>query len=136
MKKANHTLPWYVWMGGVKALASGPEVPEGETLAAFLRLFGMPDLHPPPRGQRLFPPSAVLCVGRHWGIHGAGGVAQATTGVGHPPGGESRPPPQSVHDAGASPGQEYRPRGGRPTKRGHEVVNVEEEERRDAPPPP
>ena len=54
MKKTNHTLPSYVWMGGVKALASWPEVPEGETLAAFLRLFGMPDLPPPlPRATAL-----------------------------------------------------------------------------------
>ena len=41
-------------------------------------------------------------------------------------------PPKIVCDATASWAQSYAPKGGRPTKRGHEVVVVESEE----PPPP
>ena len=45
------------------------------------------------------------------------------------------PPPQTVCDATASWAQSYAPKGGRPTKRGHEVVVVESEERFPPPPP-
>ena len=38
-RKTNLTLPSYVWVGG--ETAKWPKVPEGETVAAFLCLFGM-----------------------------------------------------------------------------------------------
>ena len=47
-RKTNLTLPSYVWVVGGGPLATWPNVPEGETVAAFLCLFGMSD-PPPPR---------------------------------------------------------------------------------------
>ena len=76
--KTNLTLPSYVWVGGGKPSAHWTKVPEGETLAAFLCLLGMSDC-PPRRKSYFF--CGSLCANRQLGIHGAGGVAQATTGI-------------------------------------------------------
>ena len=45
-RKTNLTLPSYVWVGG--ETAKWPNAAEGETVAAFLCLFGMYD---PPKGN-------------------------------------------------------------------------------------
>ena len=45
-RKTNLTLPSYVWVGG--ATAKWPNAAEGETVEAFLSLFGMSD---PPKGN-------------------------------------------------------------------------------------
>ena len=52
-RKTNVTLPSYVWVGGGEPLATWPNVPEGETVAAFLCLFGMSD-PPPPQHKSYF----------------------------------------------------------------------------------
>ena len=49
-RKTNLTLPSFVWVGG--ETAKWPNAAEGETLAAFLCLFGMGD--PPPKGKIIF----------------------------------------------------------------------------------
>ena len=67
------------------------------------------------------------------GKTGVGGVAQVGQGGGggmHQVGGYN--PLQSVHDVTALCAHEYAPTGGRPTKRGHELVVVEAEKH----PPP
>ena len=54
-RKTNLTLPSYVWAGG--ETAKWPNAAEGETVAAFLCLFGMSD--PPPK-EKLFFVEGVL----------------------------------------------------------------------------
>ena len=49
-RKTNLTLPSYVWVGGGKA--KWPNAARGETVAAFLYLFGMSD---PPKRKNYFP---------------------------------------------------------------------------------
>ena len=130
-RKTNLTLPPYVWVGG--RTAKWPNAAEGETVAAFLCLFGMSD--PLPK-EKLF--SLRVCFideasGEYTGrevwqkLHRGGGGASTRLG-----GYEA---PQSVCDATASCVQSYAPKGGRPIKhpkRGAEVVVVEP----DAPPHP
>ena len=124
------TSPSYVWVGGERA--KWPNVAEGETVATCLCLFGMSD--PPTPTQNYF--LLTLCfadeaLGEYAGrevwqkLHRGGGM--------HHEEGGGTPPPQTVRDATALWAQLYAPKGGRPTKRGHEVVMVESE---DGPPPP
>ena len=54
-RKANLTLPSYVWVAG--GTAKWRNVAEGETVAAFLCLFGMSN---PPPTQKLFFAEALL----------------------------------------------------------------------------
>ena len=63
-RKTNLTLPSYVWVGG--ETAKWPNAAEGETVAAFLCLFGMSD--PPPK-EILFSFEGVFCFlgGGIWG---------------------------------------------------------------------
>ena len=77
-RKTNLTLPSYVWVGG--ETAKWPNAAEGETLAAFLCLFGLSN--PPPK-EILFPFEGVFFVGG--GVYGEGSVAEAAQGWGHPP---------------------------------------------------
>ena len=56
-RKTNLTLPSYVRVGG--ETAKWPNVPEGETIAAFLCLFGTSDL-PPPNAKKYFFAEALL----------------------------------------------------------------------------
>ena len=128
-RKTNLTLPSYVWVGG--ETAKWPQAAEGETVAAFLCLFGMSD--PPPK-EILFPFEGVFFFGggeytgrEVWHkLHRGGDIHQV--------GGYD--PPPSVVDATADWVRQYAPKGGRPhkgqTKRGPDVVVVEP----DAPPPP
>ena len=71
---------------------------------------------------------------KHWGSSLGGKCGRSCTGGGgvgiHQVGGYDAP--QSVRDATTSGARSYAPKGGRPAKRGHEVVVVESEE---APPP-
>ena len=77
-RKSNLTLPSYVWVGG--ETANWPNAAEGETVAAFLCLFGMSD---PPKGKKFF--EGLFFVGG--GVHREGSVAEAAQGGGgHPPG--------------------------------------------------
>ena len=126
-RKSNLTLPSYVWVGG--EMAKWPNAAEGETVAAFLCLFGMSD---PPPTENLFFVEGVFFVGG--GVHWEGSVAEAAQGgrgilkVG------GYDPPPSVLDATAEWVRQCAPKGGRPgkqTKRGPEVVVVQA----DAPPP-
>ena len=127
-RKTNLTLPSYVWVGG--ETAKWPNAAEGETVAAFLCLFGMSD--PPQRKSYFLLRVCFLwegeCTGREvWQkLHRGGGIHQV--------GGYD--PPPSVVDATADWVRQYAPKGGRPgkgqTKRGPDVVVVEP----DAPPPP
>ena len=48
-RKSNLTLPSFVWVGGETAKC--PNAAEGETVAAFLCLFGMSD---PPQRKKFF----------------------------------------------------------------------------------
>ena len=48
-RKTNLTLPSFVWVGG--ETAKWPNAAEGETVAAFLCLFGMSD---PPQRKNIF----------------------------------------------------------------------------------
>ena len=48
-RMSNLTLPSYVWVGG--ETAKWPNAAEGETVAAFLCLFGMSD---PPQRKKFF----------------------------------------------------------------------------------
>ena len=126
-RKTNLTLPSYVWVGG--ETAKWPTAAEGETVAAFLCLFGMSD---PPQRKSYF----LLRVCFFWGGGIRGGkCGRSCTGGGdiHQVGGYD--PPPSVVDATAHWVRQYAPKGARPgkqTKRGPEVVVVEP----DAPPPP
>ena len=79
-RKTNLTLPSYVWVGG--ETAKWPNAAEGETVAAFLCLFGMSD--PPPPKENFFSFEGVFFVGG--GVYGEGSVAEAAQGGGHPPG--------------------------------------------------
>ena len=54
-RKTNLTLPSYLWVGG--EMAKWPNAAEGETVAAFLCLFGMSD---PPPNAKIFFAEAVL----------------------------------------------------------------------------
>ena len=78
-RKTNLTLASYVWVGG--ETAKWPNAAEGETVAAFLCLFGMSD---PPQKEILFSFEGVFFVGG--GVYGEGSVAEAAQGGGHPPG--------------------------------------------------
>ena len=126
-RKTNLTLPSYVWVGG--ETAKWPQAAEGETVAAFLCLFGMSD--PPQRKSYFLLRVCFLWEGVYTGrevwqkLHRGGGIHQV--------GGYD--PPPSVVDATADWVRQYAPKGGRPgkgqTKRGPHVVVVEP----DAPPP-
>ena len=48
-RKSNLTLPSFVWVGG--EIAKWPNAAEGETVVAFLCLFGISD---PPQKEKLF----------------------------------------------------------------------------------
>ena len=120
VRKSNLTLPSYVWVGGEKA--KWPNAAEGETVAAFLCLFGMSD--PPQRKSYFLLRVCFLWEGEYMGrevwqkLHRGGG----------------HPPPPSVVEATAEWVWQYAPKGGRPgkqMKRGPDVVVVEP----DAPPP-
>ena len=50
-RKTNLTLPSFVWVGG--ETAKWPNAAKGETVAAFLCLFGM-SAPPPPKGKLFF----------------------------------------------------------------------------------
>ena len=130
-RKTNLTLPSYVWVGG--ETIKWPNAAEGETVVAFLCLFGMSN--PPPK-EKLFFLLRVRFIGEASGeytwrevwqkLHRGGGVIHHIGGY---------KAPQSVCDATAAWVQSYAPKGGRPTKhtkRGAEVVVVEP----DAPPTP
>ena len=127
-RKTNLTLPSYVWVGG--ETAKWPNAAEGETVAAFLCLFGMSD--PPQRKSYFLLRVCFLWEGEYTGrevwqkLHRGGDIHQV--------GGYD--PPPSVVDATADWVRQYAPKGGRPgkgeTKRGPDVVEVEP----DAPPPP
>ena len=78
-RKTNLTLPSYVWVGG--ETAKWPNAAEGETVAAFLCLFGMSD--PPPK-EILFPFEAVFFLGG--GYTGREVWQKLHRGGGHPPG--------------------------------------------------
>ena len=126
-RKTNLTLPSYVWVGG--ETAKWPQAAEGETVAAFLCLFGMSD--PPQRKSYFLLRVCFLWEGEYTGrevwqkLHRGGDIHQV--------GGYD--PPPSVGDATAEWIRQYAPKGGRPgkgqTKRGPDVVVVEP----DAPPP-
>ena len=131
-RKTNLTLPSYVWVGG--KTAKWQNAAEGETIAAFLCLFGMSD--PPPPKEKI-----TFCLGcaslmKHRGSTLGGKCGRSCNGVGASTGlGGTSPPPKSVCDATASWVQSYVPKGGRPTKytkRGAKVVVIES----DAPPNP
>ena len=127
-RKTNLTLPSYVWVGG--ETAKWPNAAEGETVAAFLCLFGMSD--PPQRKSYFLLRVCFLWEGEYTGrevwqkLHRGGDIHQV--------GGYD--PPPSVVDATADWVRQYAPKGGRPgkgqTKRGPDLVVVEP----DAPPPP
>ena len=108
-RKTNLTLPSYVWVGG--ETAKWPQAAEGETVAAFLCLFGMSD---PPQRKSYFP----LRVCFFWG----GGIRGGKCGRSCTGGGASTrlvgmtPPPPSVVDATADWVRQYAPKGGRPHK--------------------
>ena len=78
-RKTNLTLPSYVWVGG--ETAKWPNAAEGETVAAFLCLFGMSD--PPQRKSYFLLRVCFLWEGEYTGrkvwqkLHRGGG---------HPPG--------------------------------------------------
>ena len=124
-RKTNLTLPSYVWVGG--ETAKWPQAAEGETVAAFLCLFGMSD--PPQRKSYFLLRVCFLWEGEYTGrevwqkLHRGGDIHQV--------GGYD--PPPSVADATAEWIRQYAPKGGRPgkgqTKRGPDVVEP------DAPPP-
>ena len=126
-RKTNLTLPSHVWVGG--ETAKWPNAAEGETVAAFLCLFGMSD--PPQRKSYFLLRVCFLWEGEYTGrevwqkLHRGGDIHQV--------GGYD--PPPSVVDATADWVRQYAPKGGRPgkgqTKRGPDVVVVEP----DAPPP-
>ena len=78
-RKTNLTLPSYVWVGG--ETAKWPQAAEGETVAAFLCLFGMSD---PPQRKSYF--LLRVCFFLGVGVYGEGSVAEAAQGGGHPPG--------------------------------------------------
>ena len=76
--KTNLTLPSYVWVGG--ETAKWPNAAEGETVPAFLCLFGMSD---PPQRKSYF----LLRVCFLWeGDIRGGKCGRSCTGGGHPPG--------------------------------------------------
>ena len=78
-RKTNLTLPSYVWVGG--ETAKWPQAAEGETVAAFLCLFGMSN---PPQRKSYFLLRVSFLGG---GVYGEGSVAEAAQGGGgHPPG--------------------------------------------------
>ena len=120
-RKSNLTLPSYVWVGG--ETAKWPNAAAGETVAAFLCLFGMND--PPQRKNYFLLRVCFLWEGGYTGrevwqkLHrGGGGILQV--------GGYD--PPPSVLGATAEWVRQYAPKGGRlgrQTKRGPEVVVVE-----------
>ena len=126
-RKTNLTLPSYVWVGG--ETAKWPQAAEGETVAAFLCLFGMNE--PPQRKSYFLLRVCSLWEGGYTGrdvwqkLHRGGDIHQV--------GGYD--PPPSVVDATADWVRQYAPKGGRPgksqTNRGPDVVVVE----LDAPPP-
>ena len=74
-RKTNLTLPSYVWVGG--ETAKWPNAVEGETVAAFLCLFGMSD---PPQRKSYF--LLRVCFFLGGGVYGEGSVAQAAQGGG------------------------------------------------------
>ena len=78
-RKTNLTLPSYVWVGG--ETAKRPQAAEGETVAAFLCLFGMSD---PPQRKSYF----LLRVCFFWGGGYTGREVwqKLHRGGGHPPG--------------------------------------------------
>ena len=126
-RKSNLTLPSYVWVGG--ETAKWPNAAKGETVTAFLCLFGMSD--PPQRKIYFLLRVCFLWEGEYMGrevwqkLHTGGDILQV---------GGYNPPP-SVLEATAQWVRQYAPKGGWPgkqTKRGPEVVVVEP----DAPPPP
>ena len=78
-RKTNLTLPCYVWVGG--ETAKWPNAAEGETVAAFLCLFGMSDS--PPK-EILFPFEGVFFFGG--GYTGREVWQKLHRGGGHPPG--------------------------------------------------
>ena len=96
-RKTNFTGPSYVWVGG--EMAKWPNVPEGETVAAFLCLFGMSD-PPPPQRKTYFllrPCFVDEATGEYtrrevWQMRGRGLVIRQVWGY---------DPPQSVRDATA-----------------------------------
>ena len=119
-RKTNLTLPSYVWVGG--ETAKWPNAAEGETVAAFLCLFGMSD--PPQRKSYFLLRVCFLWEGEYTGrevwqkLHRGGGIHQV--------GGYD--PPPSVVDATDERIRQYASKGGRPgkqTKRGPDVVVVE-----------
>ena len=127
-RKSNLTLPSFVWVGG--ETAKWPNAAEGETVAAFLCLFGMSD---PPQRKNYFL-LRVCFIDEASGEYTGREVWQKVYMGGdiHQVGGYD--PPPSVWDATAKWVRQYAPKGGRPgkqTKRGPEVVVVEA----DAPPP-
>ena len=78
-RKTNLTLPSYVWVGG--ETAKWPNAAEGETVAAFLCLFGMSD--PPQRKSYFLLRVCFLWEGEYTGRE----VWQKLhRGGGHPPG--------------------------------------------------
>ena len=127
-RKTNLTLPSYVWVGA--ETAKWPQAAEGETVAAFLCLFGMSE--PPPK-ETLFPFEGVFFFGG--GSLRGGNCGRSCTGGGTSTRLVGMTPPPSVVDATADWVRQYAPKGGRPgkrqTKRGPDVVVVEP----DAPPP-
>ena len=92
-RKTNLTLPSYVWVGG--ETAKWPQAAEGETVAAFLCLFGMSD--PPQRKSYFLLRVCFLWEGEYTGrevwqkLHKGGDILQV--------GGYD--PPPSVVDATA-----------------------------------
>ena len=134
--KTNLTLPSYVWVGG--ETAKWPNAAEGQTVAAFLSLFGMSD--PPPKENFFLLRVCFIdeASGEYTGrelwqkLHREGDIHQV--------GGYEAP--QSMCDATAAWVQSYAPKGGRPTnltKQGAEVVVVEPDAPatlRVRPPPP
>ena len=121
-RKTNLTLPSYVWVGG--ETAKWPNADEGETVAAFLCLFGISN---PPQRKNYFL-LRVCFIDEASGEYPGREVWQKLHKGGdiHQVGGYEAP--QSACDATTRWVQSYAPKGGRATKhtkRGAEVVVVE-----------
>ena len=79
-RKTNLTLPSFVWVGG--ETAKWPNAAKGETVAAFLCLFGMSD---PPQRKKFFL-LRVCFIDEASGEYTGREVAEAAQGGEHPPG--------------------------------------------------